>query len=62
MGRRQGKNLLGMFNYVHSAGLNTVSMLLFNVGGDDGNVVPQLLRVAPEAYEAMDSSDNGIAA
>lgn len=54
-GDGRGTGLLGMFNYLHNAGLNVASLLIFNVGGDDGNVFPQLLRVSPEAYEAMDS-------
>ena len=50
----KGRALLGMLRYVEDAGLNSVSMLLFNVGGDDRNVIPQLLRVTPEAYAAME--------
>ena len=37
-GGRKGRALLGMFKYLHDVGANTVSMLLFNVGGDDKNV------------------------
>jgi hypothetical protein len=60
----RGQGLLGMFNYLDQEGLNVVSMLLFNVGGDDGNVFPHLLRVTPEAYAEMDSRtqwDEGVA-
>jgi len=52
---RQGKGaaLLGMFRYLDKAGVNTASMLMFNVGGDDGNVFPHLLRTDPETYAGL---------
>lgn len=53
-GGQKGRNMAGMFQYLHDSGLNTISLLLFNVGGDDRNVIPQLLRVTPEAYAAME--------
>lgn len=50
----RGKGLLGMFRYLADQRLNSVSMLLFNVGGDDQNVVPHLLKVSPETYAALE--------
>ena len=49
----KGKGLLGMFEYLADAGANSVSMLLWNTGGDDRNVFPHLLAVDEEAYIAM---------
>lgn len=60
---QKGKNLLGMFRYLKTAELNSVSMLLFNVGGDDRNVIPQLLKVSQEAYAGMEPKpqwDDGV--
>lgn len=53
-GKGKGKGLLGLFHYLADQRLNNVSMLLFNVGGDDQNVVPHLLRVTPEAYAKLE--------
>ena len=50
----KGKGLLGMLRYLADQRMNSVSMLLFNVGGDDQNVVPHLLKVSPEAYAALE--------
>ena len=36
----KGKRIIGAFNYLAEVGLNSVSMLLFNVGGDGNNVWP----------------------
>ncbi|ANY19343.1 hypothetical protein A6F68_00817 [Tsuneonella dongtanensis] len=49
----QGRGLLGMMRYLADSKLNTVSMLLFNVGGDDRNVVPQLFAVSEAEYAEM---------
>lgn len=51
---RRGKGLLGMFDYLAGAGANSVSMLLWNAGGDDRNAFPHLLAVSPEEYAAME--------
>lgn len=56
-GGRDGRALLGMFRYLSGAGVNSVSMLLFNVGGDDRNVVPQLLKVPPNDFAALAPED-----
>ena len=46
----KGTEILGMLNYLSSQGMNAVSFLTFNVGGDDQNVFPHLLRVPLEKY------------
>src|SRR3546814_13478103 len=53
----RGKGLLGRFAYLHGAGVNSVSMLLFNVGGDDQNVIPQIMRVSADRYEQLSHAD-----
>lgn len=53
-GKQQGKAILGMFRYLADAKLNTVSMLLWNTGGDDRNVFPHLLAVDEVRYAAME--------
>jgi hypothetical protein len=50
----RGKGLLGSLRYLSDEKLNSVSLLLFNVGGDDRNVIPQLLKVPDAAYAAME--------
>ncbi|WP_298468892.1 DUF5060 domain-containing protein [uncultured Erythrobacter sp.] len=52
--KKSGAGLLGMFDYLADAGANSVSMLLWNAGGDDRNVFPHLLAVPAERYEQMD--------
>jgi hypothetical protein len=42
-----------MFKYLRDTGMNSVGMLLFNVGGDDKNVFPHLLKVNSAEYSAM---------
>ncbi|TWJ06668.1 DUF5060 domain-containing protein [Altererythrobacter ishigakiensis] len=49
-----GSGLLGMFDYLVEAGANSVSMLLWNAGGDDRNVFPHLMAVTAEEYEQME--------
>lgn len=49
----KGEGILGKFEYLAKAGANSVSMLLWNTGGDDRNVFPHLLAVDMEEYEAM---------
>ena len=49
----KGKGILGTFNYLADAGANSVSMLLWNTGGDDRNVFPHLLAVDPDDYAVM---------
>ncbi|NJN27468.1 MAG: DUF5060 domain-containing protein [Cyclobacteriaceae bacterium] len=48
----KGKNLLGAIHYLASEELNVFSFLTFNVDGDDRNVIPHLLKVPVEEYEA----------
>lgn len=50
---KKGQAMLGMFRYVADQNLNSVSMLLWNTGGDDRNVFPHLLTVEPSEYEQM---------
>lgn len=52
-GQGKGKGLLGSMAYMQSVGANSISMLLFNVGGDDRNVIPQIMRVPAATYEKM---------
>lgn len=53
----RGKGLLGRFAYLHGAGVNSVGMLLFSVGGDDQNVIPQIMRVSADRYEQLAPAD-----
>ena len=46
----EGAELLGMFNYIAEQGLNSVSFLTFNIGGDDRNVFPHLLKGSAADY------------
>ena len=48
----KGKNLLGAISYLASEELNVFSFLTFNVDGDDRNIIPHLLKVPTEEYEA----------
>lgn len=50
----RGAGLLGTFDYLAGAGANSVSMLLWNAGGDDRNVFPHLLAISAEDYAAME--------
>ncbi len=50
---KSGAGLLGMIDYLAGAGANSVSMLLWNAGGDDRNVFPHLLAVPPQEYADM---------
>ena len=50
----RGAGLLGTFDYLAAAGANSVSMLLWNAGGDDRGVFPHLLAVPMAEYEAME--------
>ena len=51
---RHGAGLLGMFDYLDQAGANSVSMLLWNAGGDDRNVFPHIMTVPAEEFAEMD--------
>lgn len=48
-----GDNLLGMVRYLSEQGMNAVSFLTFNLGGDDQNVFPHLLSMPASEYEAL---------
>jgi len=56
-GGGRGKGLLGRFAYLQGVGVNSVSMLLFNVGGDDQNVIPQIMRVSADSYAKLSPAD-----
>lgn len=51
---RKGFGILGAFKYLSDIGANSVSMLLFNVGADDQNVVPQVIKVSADEYTKLD--------
>ncbi|WP_371397559.1 DUF5060 domain-containing protein [Fretibacter rubidus] len=51
--KNKGKGILGMLEYLATSGVNSVSMLLWNTGGDDRNVFPHLLAVDEAEYIAM---------
>jgi len=53
----KGKGILGMLDYLATSGVNSVSMLLWNTGGDDRNVFPHLLAVDEQTYIAMKPKD-----
>jgi hypothetical protein len=53
--KTKGKNLLGAINYLASEELNVFSFLTFNVDGDDRNILPHILKVPVEEYEAYAS-------
>ena len=59
-GNERGKGLLGRFAYLQDAGVNSVSMLLFNVGGDDQNVIPQVMRVSADSYARLSPADQWV--
>ncbi len=48
----KGRNLIGAINYLATEELNVFSFLTFNVDGDDRNIIPHLLKVPAEEYEA----------
>lgn len=48
--QKNGAGLLGMFDYLANSGANSVSMLLWNAGGDDRNVFPHLMSISAEEY------------
>lgn len=52
----KGSELLGAVNYLAGKGVNAFSFLTFNVEGDDGNVMPHLLRVAANDYKGNNRS------
>lgn len=51
---KRGAGILGMIDYLAAAGANSLSMLLWNAGGDDRNVMPHILAVSPETYSALE--------
>ncbi len=51
---KSGTGLLGVFDYLATSGANSVSMLLWNAGGDDRNVFPHLLAVPAEQFQTME--------
>ena len=53
----KGKGILGKFEYLAESGANSVSMLLWNTGGDDRNVFPHLLAVDEDSYVKMKPKD-----
>ncbi len=53
----RGHGLLGMMRYVAGTGMNSISALTWNTGGDDRNVFPHLLAVSPDAYAAMERTE-----
>lgn len=52
-GGERGRGIVGAVNYLASRGLNSVSMLTFNVGGDDRNVFP---HVESDRFDRFDVS------
>lgn len=54
---QNGAGLLGMIDYLAVAGANTISMLLWNTGGDDRNVFPHLLATDAATYAAMEPAE-----
>ena len=40
----KGKEIIGAINYLASEGLNAISFLTMNIGGDDKNVFPYLIK------------------
>lgn len=50
---KKGKAIIGALNYLASEGLNSVSFLTMNIGGDDRNVFPY---VDYETWDRMDVS------
>jgi hypothetical protein len=49
----KGSELLGSVKYLSDQGMNAFSFLTFNLGGDDENVFPQLLKISVAQYEAL---------
>lgn len=52
----KGAGILGAISYIADQGLNSISFLTFNVGGDDRNVFPHLLKVSTEEYSRAASA------
>ncbi|MFA9391953.1 MAG: DUF5060 domain-containing protein [Prolixibacteraceae bacterium] len=49
----KGNNLLGMIRYLSEQGMNSFSFLVFNLGGDDQNVFPHLLKISDTEFQAL---------
>ncbi|MEM7809646.1 MAG: DUF5060 domain-containing protein, partial [Planctomycetota bacterium] len=47
----KGKGIIGALNYLSSKGLNAVSMLTMNIGGDDRNVFPYISNRQPRRMD-----------
>jgi Domain of unknown function (DUF5060)/Secretion system C-terminal sorting domain/Putative collagen-binding domain of a collagenase len=54
----KGSELLGSVKYLSDQGMNAFSFLTFNLGGDDENVFPQLLKISVAQYEALAAINN----
>jgi hypothetical protein len=54
----KGSELLGSVKYLSDQGMNAFSFLTFNLGGDDENVFPQLLKITVAQYEALAAINN----
>lgn len=48
----KGNGILGMLRYLSEEGMNVFSFLTFNLGGDDQNVFPYLLKVSETTFES----------
>ncbi|MGL1889520.1 MAG: DUF5060 domain-containing protein [Reichenbachiella sp.] len=51
-----GANILGVVDYLSAQGMNVFSFLVFNLGGDDDNVFPHLLKVTKEEYALLNDT------
>ncbi len=49
----KGSELLGSIKYLSDQGMNVFSFLTFNLGGDDENVFPHLLKISLSSYDKL---------
>jgi hypothetical protein len=54
----KGSELLGAIKYLSDQGMNVFSFLTFNLGGDDENAFPQLLKISVAQYEGLAAINN----
>jgi hypothetical protein len=50
-GGGRGRGLIGAINYLASRGMNSISFLTMNIGGDDDNVFPYCNRLAHDRFD-----------
>lgn len=54
----KGNNVLGALKYLANQGMNSMSLMLFSVDGDDRNVFPYILKKSEEEFIAETNQNN----